>query len=128
MAKPASPPSNTNSSGISLQGLEHNSDFNRTEVIHEYDGIYMNWDVYTLWDAQPLSESGFPSVIEEQHAVNVLLTELAERLVGRKEVSILDQKAMEPGRWLCDEVEDLFEPHLNVTTPANDKSLEITGS
>lgn len=52
--------------GKQIQGLEHKSDFVRVKAVHEYGGVYIDFDVYPLRDIAVLRESGFRAIAGRQ--------------------------------------------------------------
>lgn len=46
--------------------MEAKSDFVRWDVIYEFGGVYIDWDVLTLRDIRPLREAGFNNVVGRQ--------------------------------------------------------------
>lgn len=48
---------------LEISRIEHVADFARTELLHQYGGIYMDSDVYPLHDVRPLRESGFSNIV-----------------------------------------------------------------
>ncbi|KAM0329898.1 hypothetical protein ACHAQA_004063 [Verticillium albo-atrum] len=48
--------------GIKIQGMEHKSDFVRVKAVHEFGGVYIDWDVHVLRDIRILRESGFKAI------------------------------------------------------------------
>ncbi|OBT67416.1 hypothetical protein VE03_02980 [Pseudogymnoascus sp. 23342-1-I1] len=61
-----SAPEIASGTGVAITGLEHKSDFVRAEVVYEYGGMYMDFDVYALRDVKSLRESGFANVLGRQ--------------------------------------------------------------
>ncbi|RFU78228.1 glycosyl transferase [Trichoderma arundinaceum] len=52
--------------GKEIQGMEHKSDFVRVKAVHEYGGVYIDFDVYPLRDIAILRESGFRAIAGRQ--------------------------------------------------------------
>jgi hypothetical protein len=52
--------------GKKLTGMEHKSDFVRVKAVHDFGGVYIDWDVHTLRDVAPLRQSGFKAVAGRQ--------------------------------------------------------------
>lgn len=59
-------PPTTAENGVSIDQMEHRSDFARVAVVHEFGGIYLDWDAHPIRDIKPLRESGFNSVTGRQ--------------------------------------------------------------
>jgi Glycosyltransferase sugar-binding region containing DXD motif len=51
------------SNGVKIKYVQNKSDFVRAKVVHEYGGIYLDWDVHALRDFKPLREAGFANVV-----------------------------------------------------------------
>jgi hypothetical protein len=47
---------------VKIEGIEHKSDFVRTQQLHYYGGIYMDTDVVPLRDVRALRETGFSNI------------------------------------------------------------------
>jgi hypothetical protein len=47
---------------VKIEGIEHKSDFVRTQQLHNYGGIYMDTDVIPLRDVRSLRETGFSNI------------------------------------------------------------------
>ncbi|KAL2263511.1 hypothetical protein VTK26DRAFT_6412 [Humicola hyalothermophila] len=52
--------------GKDLENMEHKSDFVRVKAVHDFGGIYIDWDVHPLRDIAPLRLSGFKAVAGRQ--------------------------------------------------------------
>lgn len=52
--------------GKELVDMEHKSDFVRVKAVHDFGGVYIDWDVHTLRDVAPLRQSGFKAVAGRQ--------------------------------------------------------------
>ncbi|KAL7799241.1 hypothetical protein V8C37DRAFT_367084 [Trichoderma ceciliae] len=52
--------------GKEIQGLEHKSDFVRVKAVHEFGGVYIDFDVYPLRDIAILRKSGFKAIAGRQ--------------------------------------------------------------
>lgn len=67
---PVIPPT-TAANGLTLQRIEHKSDFVRMEQIAVHGGIYLDWDVLTLKSPAPLLDAGFRAVVGRQVDGNI---------------------------------------------------------
>ncbi|KAH7329651.1 hypothetical protein B0I35DRAFT_420612 [Stachybotrys elegans] len=52
--------------GMEIKELEHRSDFVRVKAIHDFGGVYIDWDVHALRDIAILRSSGFNAVAGRQ--------------------------------------------------------------
>ncbi|TDZ16464.1 hypothetical protein Cob_v010665 [Colletotrichum orbiculare MAFF 240422] len=52
--------------GFPLAFKEHISDFMRVKAVHDYGGVYVDFDVQALRDVAPLRRSGFAAVVGRQ--------------------------------------------------------------
>ncbi|KAH6687953.1 hypothetical protein F5X68DRAFT_206587 [Plectosphaerella plurivora] len=52
--------------GVAIRGLEHRSDFVRVKAVHDFGGVYIDWDVHALRDIRMLRETGFKAVAGRQ--------------------------------------------------------------
>ena len=48
--------------GKKIESIEHVSDFIRVQVVNEFGGVYIDWDVIALRDIAPLRNSGFKGI------------------------------------------------------------------
>jgi hypothetical protein len=56
----------THTNGKQVENVEAKSDFVRWDIIYEFGGIYIDWDVLTLRDVRVLREAGFRNVVGRQ--------------------------------------------------------------
>jgi glycosyl transferase-like sugar-binding protein len=52
--------------GVIIRGMEHRSDFIRVKAVHDFGGVYIDWDVHALRDISMLRETGFKAVTGRQ--------------------------------------------------------------
>lgn len=57
--------------GLTLERIEHKSDFVRMEQVAAHGGIYLDWDVLTLRPPAPLLDAGFAAVVGRQADGNI---------------------------------------------------------
>ncbi|KAK3935073.1 hypothetical protein QBC46DRAFT_462284 [Diplogelasinospora grovesii] len=113
--------------GKEINGMEHRSDFVRVKAVHDFGGIYIDWDVHVLRDIKFLRESGFKAIGGRQLGGeinsgtfpswrNAALTQIGQRLVREPgEMLIMEQDAFAPGSWMYEDNVRLFGGH-NTTT------------
>lgn len=57
----------TAANGRPINKMEHKSDFVRVKAVHDFGGIYIDFDVYALQDIKPLRESGYTGIGGKQN-------------------------------------------------------------
>jgi hypothetical protein len=56
---------------ITINRIEHKSDFLRLHMMRKYGGVYLDWDAHPLRDIRPLRYSGFKAIVgrEPSHRI-----------------------------------------------------------
>jgi mannosyltransferase OCH1-like enzyme len=90
--------------------VQHQSDFVRTAMLHEFGGVYMDTDIIPLRDIKPLRESGFANVmgLEEAGRVNngFMMCKKASALIS---IYRVEQHRVFDNRWTTHSVDLLSE-------------------
>ncbi|KAK2729781.1 glycosyl transferase [Colletotrichum kahawae] len=118
--------------GVELAYKEHISDFMRVKAVHEYGGVYIDFDVQVLQDVAALRKSGFTAVGGRQIDQNLNSGTFMSKKGG--EVLILDSKAFAPVGWNPEDAIQLFgvqnetlelDIDAGLTASADDGEVEI---
>ncbi|KAL4889769.1 hypothetical protein BDV59DRAFT_195442 [Aspergillus ambiguus] len=71
--------------GVSIDQMEHKSDFVRVSAVCDFGGIYIDWDAHPIRDIKYLRESGFNSVTGRQAGGEIM----SGTFMGKKDALLL---------------------------------------